>query len=110
MTYGVECPQKTSNSSERKDEDCLYLNVFVPVDAVTESSRLPVMVWFHGGSFKSGSGSTYNGLKLATHGEVVVVNLNYRLGLLGFLCTGDEASPGNYGLWDQRLAVQWDPS
>ncbi|XP_033631786.1 putative inactive carboxylesterase 4 [Asterias rubens] len=107
LTYGAECPQKTSNSSETTDEDCLFLNIFVPVDSVTESRRLPVMVWFHGGSFTSGSGSTYNGMKLATHGEVVVVNLNYRLGLLGFLCTGDEASPGNYGFWDQRLAVQW---
>ena len=107
LDYGAKCPQKTSNSSESTDEDCLYLNIFIPIDALIDRGQLPVMVWFHGGSFTSGDGSMYPGMKLATYGEVVVVNLNYRLGYIGFLCTGDEASPGNYGLWDQRLATQW---
>jgi para-nitrobenzyl esterase len=83
------CPQPAmlevfSLSAGRTDEDCLYLNVWSPAKSANE--RLPVMVWIHGGSFETGSGSmdVYNGGYLATEG-VVVVTINYRLGPLGFL-------------------------
>lgn len=65
-------------------EDCLYLNVWTPAHAAGE--RLPVLFWIYGGGFNSGSGSVaiYNGAALAAHG-IVVVNVNYRVGVYGFL-------------------------
>ncbi|XP_070546351.1 acetylcholinesterase-like [Ptychodera flava] len=91
---------------ETQSEDCLFLNVYVPVTHNTD--QLPVMVWIHGGTFILGSGSCYyNGTPLAAIGDVIVVTFNYRLGPLGFLSTGDEHAPGNYGLLDQMAAVQW---
>ncbi|XP_076462534.1 neuroligin-4, X-linked-like [Babylonia areolata] len=89
-------------------EDCLYLNVFTPqVRAGVGYSRpLPVMLWLHGGGYKTGTGSNVDLSALAARG-VVGVSINYRLGALGFLCTGDAASPGNYGLYDQIRALEW---
>jgi para-nitrobenzyl esterase len=93
-------------------EDCLYLNVWTPVKTADE--KLPVMVFIHGGSFLQGAGSMplYNGTSLARKG-VVLVNLNYRLGPLGFLShpelsneSGHNAS-GNYGILDQEAALRW---
>ena len=87
-------------------EDCLYLNVWAPTQA---DKPLPVMVWIHGGAFTGGSGSVaiYNGAGLATQG-VIVVTLNYRVGIYGFLAHPDlgEGS-GTYGLLDQIAALQW---
>lgn len=95
---------------EAESEDCLFLNVFTPVDP---SAPAPVMVWIHGGSFVTGSGSIawYHGARLARRG-VVVVTMNYRLGALGFLdlagIGGDEwAGSVNLGLQDQALALRW---
>lgn len=93
-------------------EDCLYLNVWMP--AWPAAHGLPVMVWIHGGSNTAGSGSesTYDGDSLAAHG-VIVVTLNYRLGVLGFFShpelTRESAhhSSGNYGLLDQLAALAW---
>lgn len=91
-------------------EDCLYLNVWTPLDA-TNTSNYPVMVFIHGGSFKWGSGTNqmYDGNKLASGGKVVYMNMDYRVGLLGFLYTGDgeDDAHGNFGIQDQRLALQW---
>ncbi|WP_169389558.1 carboxylesterase/lipase family protein [Deinococcus aquatilis] len=94
------------------NEDCLFLNVYTPRSA-TADSRLPVMVWLHGGSFTLGSGSAYDGSVLAEKYGVVVVTLNYRLGALGFLSlpalnaeAADQTS-GNYGLMDQQAALRW---
>jgi para-nitrobenzyl esterase len=92
-------------------EDCLTLNIWVPVKA---TGKLPVMVWIYGGSYAGGSGSEarYDGEALARKG-VVVVTLNYRLGIFGFLATHElaEESPqhaaGNYGLLDQSAALHW---
>ncbi|XP_070546599.1 fatty acyl-CoA hydrolase precursor, medium chain-like [Ptychodera flava] len=92
--------------TEAQSEDCLFLNVYVPVTHQTD--QLPVMVWVHGGAFIKGSGTCYyNGTALAAIGDVIVVTFNYRLGPLGFLSTGDEHAKGNYGLLDQMAAVQW---
>jgi para-nitrobenzyl esterase len=93
-------------------EDCLFLNVWTPAKSATD--RLPVMVWIHGGGFQSGSVAVpmYNGEGLAGKG-VVVVSLNYRLGIFGFLAHPDldRESPhgvsGNYGTLDQIAALQW---
>lgn len=87
-------------------EDCLYLNVWTPSK---QGPRRPVLVWIHGGAFKFGSSHErwYNGAALASLNNVVVVSLNYRLGVFGFFNSGDEEAPGNVGLWDQNEALKW---
>ncbi len=111
--FSSSCPQGVSQFGRPStDEDCLYLNIYVPAGA-TAASKLPVMVWIHGGAFVDGEGADYDGSPLATQGNVVVVTINYRLGLLGFLAhpalaTYDpNGSSGNYGLQDQQAAVAW---
>ncbi|SEF29103.1 para-nitrobenzyl esterase [Amycolatopsis pretoriensis] len=86
-----------------QSEDCLSLNVFTPS---TTGSR-PVLVWIHGGGFSSGSGGQvwYTGTRLAREADVVVVTLNYRLGVLGFLSA--EGIPPNLGIADQLAALDW---
>lgn len=87
-------------------EDCLYLNVYKPI---TKCKKLPVMVYIHGGGFFSGTSSP------SVHGpeyfmdtkKVIIVVISYRLGVLGFLSTGDENCPGNFGLKDQSMALLW---
>jgi carboxylesterase type B len=59
------------------------------------------MVWIHGGGFQGGQGMLYDGSYLAVTGSVIVVTINYRLGVNGFFSTGDSVAKGNYGLWDQ---------
>ncbi|CAN8023179.1 unnamed protein product, partial [Ixodes persulcatus] len=87
-------------------EDCLYLNVWTPS---TVRPTRPVVVWIHGGAFAFGSSyqSWYNGSLLAVMHDLVVVTINYRLGIFGFLHAGVPDAPGNVGLLDQRLALQW---
>src|SRR5271157_2790480 len=72
------------SAMEPQNEDCLYLNIWTPG---LDDHRRPVLVWIHGGVFNLGSGSqpAYNGSRLASRGDVVVVTINYRLGMLGFL-------------------------
>ena len=92
-------------------EDCLYLNIFVPDRGNSSSNwisrNLSVMVFIHGGGFIHGSGNSYLGDHLTLVGDVILVTLNYRLGVFGFLSTNDSNAPGNIGLWDQRLAQTW---
>src|SRR5512146_3225193 len=98
----------------RASEDCLYINIWTPAPDVKH--RLPVLVWVPGGGFVAGSGSAavYNGARLASQG-IVVVTINYRVGLFGFFVTpalAEEAArehepPGNYGLQDMIAALQW---
>ena len=96
---------------ENQSEDCLFLNIWSPG---LDDARRPVIVWIHGGGFTIGSGSQdlYRGNILALRGDVVVVSLSYRLGLLGFLnlneVTGRKIpSTGNEGLLDQIAALEW---
>ncbi len=97
---------------EPMSEDCLYLNIWVPLHG--PAKKLPVMVWIYGGGLQNGSASTplYAGDKLALKG-VIVVTANYRLGVLGFLAHPDLSSEspqhvsGNYGLLDQIAALTW---
>jgi len=113
--FGAISPQTAMGSlgtlPEPMSEDCLTLNIWSPG---ADDARRPVMVWLHGGSFVTGSGSTpwYDGTAFATHGDVVVVTINYRLGALGFLYLAeyageDYASSGNNGLLDQIAALTW---
>jgi para-nitrobenzyl esterase len=99
------------NVVEPQGEDCLYLNVWTPG---LDAARRPVLVWIHGGAFNMGSGSQpfYDGRILAARGNMVVVTINYRLGMLGFLnldaVTGGRIpSTGNEGLLDQIAALRW---
>ena len=90
-------------------EDCLYLNVYVPEKPESlVGNEKPVMVWIHGGGYNFGTGAEfiYGAGKLMDH-DVIVVSINYRLGVFGFLSTGDDALPGNYGMWDQVEALKW---
>jgi para-nitrobenzyl esterase len=93
-------------------EDCLYLNVWTP--AKSNRERLPVLVYFYGGGFVSGDSSEprYDGESMATKG-IVVVSVNYRLGVFGFLAhpeltqESSHKASGNYGLLDQNAALRW---
>ena len=122
--FGKRCAQITSDvlqNAASTDEDCLSLNVWTPV--LPPATPLPVMVWIHGGGNVNGStaepvpfvrtGAFYSGEHLAGDHGVIVVSMNYRLGLFGFFAhpalaaEGPGAAPGNQGLLDQRLAMQW---
>jgi para-nitrobenzyl esterase len=119
-TFSANCMQRSAGggafppyggdrSARQMSEDCLYLNVYT---AAATGDRQPVMVWIHGGSLTSGAGAIYQGEDLA-HKGVVVVTVNYRLGVFGFLAHPEltKESPhhasGNYGLLDQIAALQW---
>ncbi len=101
-----------AESPVQSSEDCLYLNVWAP--EWPPKHALPVMAWLHGGSNKVGSGaqSSYNGVSLTARG-VVLVTINYRLGVLGFFshpeltAKSPHHSSGNYGLLDQIAALEW---
>ena len=103
-------PSVYSNPPMPVSEDCLSLNVWSPKDA----KRAPVLVWIHGGALTSGSSREpiYDGRKLAERG-VVVVSINYRLGILGWLAhpalsaEDPQQRSGNYGLMDQIAALRW---
>uniref|UniRef100_A0A4X2M4A7 Carboxylic ester hydrolase n=1 Tax=Vombatus ursinus TaxID=29139 RepID=A0A4X2M4A7_VOMUR len=97
---------KVNISITANSEDCLYLNIYVPVHA-KERAGLPVMVWIHAGGFILGSASMYDSSILSASQNVVVVNIQYRLGILGFFGTGDEHAPGNWGYLDQVAALRW---
>ncbi|XP_075138296.1 fatty acyl-CoA hydrolase precursor, medium chain-like [Leptodactylus fuscus] len=87
-------------------EDCLYLNVFTPTDRV-KGEKLPVMVFIHGGALVMGGAMLFEGSALSSYEKVVVIAIQYRLGILGFFSTGDDRAPGNYGFLDQVAALQW---
>ncbi len=83
-------------------EDCLWLNVFTR-DLVVKKKR-PVLVWIHGGNFLRGSAGDYDPDYILDE-DVVLVTVQYRLGMFGFLSTEDEQAPGNYGMLDQASEV-----
>ncbi len=115
--YGAHCAQNhvfddMIFQDNGPGEDCLFLNVFVPANAKAKA-RLPVMFWIHGGGFYGGASNEprHNGDFLPQQG-VVLVTMNYRLGVFGFLATSDLAkeaggAAGNYGLMDMIAALQW---
>ncbi|KAM6970723.1 LOW QUALITY PROTEIN: neuroligin-2-like [Aplochiton taeniatus] len=111
---------------QNQSEDCLYLNVYVPTEDgpltkkhdestmnrprdedIRDRRKKPVMLFVHGGSYMEGSGNMFDASVLAAYGNVIVVTMNYRLGVLGFLSTGDQSAKGNYGLLDQIQSLRW---
>jgi para-nitrobenzyl esterase len=116
--FGLSCSQAllggawNRHDADNGSEDCLYLNVITP--AWPASQPLPVMVWIHGGANLGGSGSgdLYTAGTLTAHG-VLIVTINYRLGVFGFFAHPEltsespHAASGNYGLMDQILALHW---
>ncbi|XP_063879832.1 neuroligin-2-like [Scylla paramamosain] len=134
VTFGPACPQRLPDISnetaaltrmsrgrlrslqrylpalKRQSEDCLYLNLYVP-DEAKPSAAYPVVVFLHGESYEWGSASLYDGSVLAALGRVIVVTINYRLGILGFFNPNVDpvgrATVANYGLMDQLAALHW---
>ncbi|CAG9537068.1 unnamed protein product [Cercopithifilaria johnstoni] len=114
--YSAMCAQRPRNRQTDPvniyriyiSEDCLYLNVFAPPQFTDDT--YPVIVYIHGGDFQSGSGSDFSQEAILTNfvsRKTVFITINYRLGPLGFISTGDGVIPGNNGLWDQILALKW---
>jgi len=107
--FGSFCTQPDGSGSE----DCLTLNVFTPNIKKNQNKKnpLPVMVWIHGGGLVSGGSFFYDPSTLVLNGKVIVVTINYRLGLLGFFAhpaiDAEGHLNGNYGLMDQQLALKW---
>ncbi|CAH6817706.1 carboxylesterase 5A [Phodopus roborovskii] len=87
-------------------EDCLYLNIYAPAHA-NNGSSLPVMVWIPGGGFETGSASIFDGSALAAYEDVLIVTIQYRLGIFGFFNTRDQNAPGNWAFQDQLAALLW---
>jgi len=124
--YSAQClqnfiPGAVVPSHATFSEDCLFLTIYTPredrdaaghASALKEEDAWPVMVWIHGGAFTTGSAmaTNYNASVLAARGRVVVVGMNYRLGVLGFASVSAEDGIGtisNQGLRDQRVAMSW---
>ncbi|GFV21411.1 acetylcholinesterase [Trichonephila clavipes] len=85
-------------------EDCLYLNIYVPE---SPNASLPVMVWLAGEGFDFADPQQFDASYLAAEGNAIVVTVNYRLSVFGFLTILSEEAPGNAGLYDQRMALKW---
>ncbi|CAE7718370.1 D2, partial [Symbiodinium pilosum] len=107
------CMHPSGYRKEGVSEDCLYLNVYTPTWGVGDKPN-PVLVWFHGGGYTLGAGSDTapdDAAELVWNHKVVVVSTNYRLGVFGF--SGSDSfrardnSTGNFGIQDQRLALDW---
>lgn len=99
------CIQRDFNTNQIVgSEDCLFLNVYTPFPSGSE--LLPVLVYFHGGSWLYGSGNLFGPEFLLDH-KVILVTANYRLGPLGFLSAGQGQCNGNYGLKDQVQVLKW---
>jgi para-nitrobenzyl esterase len=126
LDYGPSAPQRDPDagppdaaitaligdlSDRPESEDCLVLNVFT--SSLSESAKRPVMFWIHGGGFQAGSGSSpgYDGTRLVQRGDVVVVSINHRLNVFGFLYLGEPAAAaertGNVGMLDIVEALRW---
>lgn len=110
--HGNICPQM--HEFERKimgNEDCLFLNVYtpqIPEENGCSHSLLPVMVYIHGGGFTFGSGNEdMHGPDYLIERDIILVTINYRVGIFGFLSLGNSDVPGNAGLKDQNLALRW---
>jgi para-nitrobenzyl esterase len=116
LVSGSECPQ-LGGDPVMGDEDCLYLDIFTPaiLDQAEEIAGLPVMFWIHGGGNTIGAGNQLPPEALARDNGVVVVTINYRLGLFGWLAhpalrataEGPEDASGNFGTLDMIRALEW---
>lgn len=110
--YRSICPQveRYGIPESSENEDCLHINVTVPYkDAADLSRKRPVIVWLHGGAFVGGSSALYPLDYMAKNGDVVMVSMNYRIGVFGFTAhpAFEADHNGGYGLEDQRAALRW---
>ncbi len=111
--FGASCPQvaRYGLTEASYEEDCLSLNITIPNagSAAGASKKLPVLVWIYGGAFVGGSSALYPLGHMATIGNVIVVSINYRIGVFGFMAhpAFDRPTDGDYGQADQRLALLW---
>jgi para-nitrobenzyl esterase len=109
--FGPTCAQITTlgpfAGPPNNNEDCLFLNVFTP----NSKAKFPVLVWIHGGGYFDGASNDYDASRLAAQGKLVVVTINYRLNLFGFLAhsalDGEGHGFGNYGIMDIQAALRW---
>lgn len=107
-TYGSPCSAYTHiGYIYEGNEDCLFLNVFVPKLVADSQENVPVIFAIHGGCFMFGSGSGFEPENIMSTQNMILVSINYRLGILGFLSTEDDVIPGNFGLKDQVEALKW---
>ena len=112
VAYGNRCAARASTNGPRTEtEDCLFLNVQRP-SGIHNGQKLPVYFWIHGGGLNNGSSNQHDGSLIVRRTGVVVVTINYRLGVFGFLAhpafTAEAAGQsGNYGLLDQQAALRW---
>ena len=113
-SFGPVCAQRSAGrpgfAYDSDTEDCLFLNVFTPVEADGGRKR-PVMVWFPGGGLFMGGANGYDPAALVKDGDVVCVTLNYRLNVFGFFShpeiNAEGHAAGNYGIMDQQAALRW---
>ena len=111
-SFGAACPQLAleelfgEDAPRELSEDCLFLNVLVPRPRIG-GEKFSVMVWIYGGGLLFGHSHYYDGMRIAVDGDVIFISLNYRINVFGFMSLGDPAARGNYGFWDQKLALQW---
>jgi para-nitrobenzyl esterase len=105
---GSPCPQSAPVPGDHPppSEDCLTLSVTTPGQQ-DPAAPLPVMVWWHGGGYTSGAGSAYDAQRLADRGDVIVVSVNYRLGVFGYLGMPGMAHGGDFGFADQLESLRW---
>ncbi|XP_054009877.1 esterase FE4-like [Hylaeus anthracinus] len=107
---GSPCIQRGSNKEVVGSEDCLYLNVYVPIisDKGNASSKLPVIVFVHGGRYVDGSSDSNKfPPNYLMDQNIILVAMNFRLGVLGFFSMGNKAAPGNYGVKDVVESLRW---
>ena len=109
----TEAPSCVANNNifptnAEQSEDCLTLNIIIPDTALTDK-RFPraVMVWIYGGGFQAGAQNEYLAPALVGLNDVIFVSMNYRISLYGFLGSKKHGIEGNFGLWDQHMAIQW---
>ncbi|KJE94283.1 acetylcholinesterase [Capsaspora owczarzaki ATCC 30864] len=116
-TTTLMCPQIRLDIFDiMGQEDCLYLDIYMPPGAQASATQLPVMFWIYGGGYAFGDKfelGLYNGINMSYNNNVIIVAANYRVNVFGFLAnsilqaTDPQHSTGNFGLLDQRLALQW---
>lgn len=112
VKFQSKCPQEglTRPLTRYRNEDCLYLNVYQPHSNTTNT---PVIVWFHGGGYVYGSSQDVDGSVLARRADAIIVTVNYRLGVFGFLslpqldAQSSTRTSGNYAILDQQAALRW---
>ena len=113
--FGNQCLQP-NKVTDGYDENCLFLNVYAPVATLGKAeAKLPVLFWIHGGAYVTGSSNSYPGDNIVSTSKesVIVVVINYRLNIFGFLGSSEIAAStsgggaGNFGIQDQRAAMVW---